>query len=490
MPYGWLRNGALGDPLRPALVHEGLVVTYGELLQATRGLVAVLRGWGVGAGDRVGVQLGKTPEFVAAVCAIDGAGGAALLLDTALTPGEVDDYSSRAGAAFVLSGSDTPADASSGPARRAVPPLAELARLAGGQGDAEGIGRADPDSYLLMLMSSGTTGRPKIVPKTRRKLHTLIRSLSAAIPLHPDDRVLMTLPLFHASGLFKGVMAALAHGCTLYLEPFSPRATAHTIERAGITVLFGAPFIYNALLETEFSTRPDFSTLRLVASGTAAQSRDVMREFHRRFGVRMSLSYGCTECGSTTFGLPPTDDPAPGWVGWPLPGLTVEIRGPDGVCIPSGEEGSIVVRSPAASTCYLGAPAATAAKFQDGCVMTGDIGRLTPDGALCLTGRQKDMISVAGKKVAPSEVEAVLRLHPQVSEALVLPGRSEDGSEMVEAYVEAREPLTPGALRAFCGPRLAAFKVPRRFRVVERLPRSATGKLVRRAPGPDGSAGG
>ncbi|MDP6439795.1 MAG: AMP-binding protein [Candidatus Brocadiia bacterium] len=489
MPYGWLRDATQRQPDRVALVHAGVSVTYGELLRATRAMIGVLREWGIEPGDHVATQMAGTPEYVAALCAVDGAGAALLPLDPTLKAGEVDAYCQRAGVRLVVVEPDKPGEQSPGGVpRRAAPCLVELARMQGLRPEDEGPWPPEAARYVLMLMSSGTTGRPKIVPRTRRELHGALRVENAAMPLREEDRLLGALPLFHGAGLFKALLGCLTQACTLYLQPFSPRGAVRTIEREGITVLKGAPLIYRSLAETEFSALPRLGTLRLATSGTAMQPRQVAQVLRRKFGVRLTIDYGSTEAATATAGLPLADDPGTGWVGRPLPGVTVEVWGADGERLPAGQEGQVVVKSPGAASCYLDDPEATASTFREGFVLTGDIGYRTPGGDLHLVGRQKEMISVAGKKVSPAEVEDVLRQHPQVSEALVMPEREADGDEVVSAYVECVGELTPGILRTFCAERLAPFKAPRRVKFVDRLPRSATGKVLRRAP--DCSKGG
>jgi long-chain acyl-CoA synthetase len=321
-----------------------------------------------------------------------------------------------------------------------------------------------------------------MVPRTREQLRAQRRVINSRMTLRAQDRLFAGLPLFHAAGLFKTMLGSLEHGCTLYLEPYSPRTAAATIEREEITVVHAAPFAYKALAETRFASRPRFGSVRLATFGTALMPPEVVRKCREEFGLLLTPEYGTTEAGTSAMGLPLRGELEPGWVGWPFNEVTADILGPDGECLPPGHEGQLAIRNPAAADGYLDDPEAAAATFRDGRVLTGDLAFLTPEGGIRLVGRMKDMISIAGKKVSPAEVEAVLREHPDVSEALVVPARTDDGQEVVSAYVETAAALTPGALRAFCAERLAAFKLPRRMRFVSQLPRSATGKVVRRVP--------
>ena len=475
MPYGWLQRAAGTAPRKPALVAEGRTHTYDELLRATCALAALLREWGVEPGDRVATRMASTPEFAAAFCALDAVGAAMLPLDPALKPNEVSSCCQRANVRLLLAG------AVDGPVCRPVPPLDELARMSQA-GPLPERPEGEQGRYALMLMSSGTTGRPKIVPRTREQLHAERRAINSRMTLRPGDRLFAGLPLFHTAGLFLTLLGSLEHGCTLYLAPYSPRTAAEIIERERITVMHGAPFEYKALAETRFERPPRFDSMRFATFGTALMPPEVVRVCRERLGLVLTPEYGSTEAGPSVMGLPLYGELEPGWIGWPLGGVSIDILGPDGECLPPGREGQLAICHPGAATGYLDDPEATAATFRDGRVLTGDLGALTPEGGIRLAGRMKDMVSVGGKKVAPAEVEAVLREHPDVSEALVLPGEGDAGQEIVTAYVETTAPLTPGAVRTFCGERLAAFKVPRRLAFVPKLPRSATGKVVRRVP--------
>jgi long-chain acyl-CoA synthetase len=240
------------------------------------------------------------------------------------------------------------------------------------------------------------------------------------------------------------------------------------------------------LLETPFAEPPDFSSLRSVASSGGPLPATIVEGFARRWSIRVRAGYGTTEAGSVAPGDGGPGPHRPGCVGRPFAPVTVEIRGPDDRPLPAGQTGRLVIRTPAAATGYLDAPAATAAVFRDGWVHTGDLGRYDEAGRLFVLGRDKPMIIVAGRKVAPAEVEACLRAHPCVAAVAVRGEGDGAGGERVKAFVVPAGEVTARQLQEFCGERLADFKVPRTVEFVASLARGPLGKTV----APDGAADG
>ncbi|MBM4042151.1 MAG: long-chain fatty acid--CoA ligase [Planctomycetes bacterium] len=476
MPSGLLARSVELFASRPAILEGGRRVTYAELWDTVQASSRALAACGVEPGSVVALQMANSLESVVTLFAARGLGATVLLLDPALTPEDVGRHCERAGARWLL--------------REGAGP--------------EPLGGATPHEggYAFLVLSSGTAGRPKIVPRTPEQAVAAVRVLHDTVPYLPEDRVFGIPPFFHNYGLYDVLVKTLASGAMLCLERFVPRRAAATVEREGITVLAATPFMYRLMAETRFARRPDFSSVRLAISAGSPLTATVAQAFEQQFGVRIASLYGSTETGPIaitvekgTFYFSPrkVDCPLfcePGCVGRPCKGVEVAILDAEGhrqdACA-TGEAGQVAVRSPANAPCYLDDAEASARVFQRGAVLTGDLGRLDADGRLFLLGRHRPMLDVAGKKVSPAEVEACLREHPAVVSALVRSERAAGGGERLVALVEAAGPVTPLELREHCARHLAGFKVPRDIRLVPSLACGALGKSP--IPPPNASEG-
>ncbi len=467
-----LEQNAAKSPAKPAIVEQSRITTYSDLSRAASALSCLLRDAGIRANSVVGVQIPSSAEYVATLFAAWRLGAAVLPLDPALKPAEVELYCPRVGAAAVLRLGE------------GVPPIAALlgSRTAGC--------REPPDQderLALVLVSSGTTGWPKFVPRTAARVRAAAGLLKTGIECSEDDRVLGVLPLCHSAGLFHVLLSTIERGATLFVEPFSPRQAASTIESQRVTMLFASPFMYRLLGETEFAVPPDFSSLRVAYTGTSALSRSVVRQFEERFGIPLTQGYGTSETHAIAVTRAGQRLSQPNLVGQPYPAVTVVVRAEDGTPAPVGAAGAICVRSPAAASEYVGDAQASAVTFQNGFVMTGDLGRTDESGNLFILGRQRPLWSVAGRKVAPAEIEACLLGHPAVAEALADGEPGPDGYHRIRARVVRSGDVTAHELRVHCAERLADYKVPRRIEFVSSLSRGPMGKT---AAGPTSAASG
>ncbi|HUT34325.1 MAG TPA: AMP-binding protein [Planctomycetota bacterium] len=467
MPSGLLAHSAEQFAARPAILEGERRVTYGELWDAVQTASRTLGARGVAPGSVVALQMANSLESVVTLFAARVQGATVLLLDPALTREDVRSHCERAGAQLLL---------------RAAAQV-------------EQVGDATPreGGYAFLVLSSGTAGRPKIVPRTPEQAAASARVFHDTVPYVPEDRVFGIPPFFHNYGLHDILVNTLASGAMLCLERFVPRRAAAMVEREGITVLAATPFMYRLMAETKFARRPDFSTVRLAISAGSPLTVAVARGFEQQFGVRITTLYGSTETGPIAIALDDDGAGEPGCVGRPCVGVQVAILNPDGQPVDADEVGQVAVRSPANAPGYLDDPEASARVFLVShlhlalggevrnedvtpTVLTGDLGRLDADGRLFILGRNRPMLDVAGKKVSPAEVEACLRSHPAVADAVVRGERTAEGDERIVALVEATGPVTPLELREHCGRRLAGFKVPRHIRLVQSLARGALGK--------------
>jgi long-chain acyl-CoA synthetase len=331
----------------------------------------------------------------------------------------------------------------------------------------------------LVLYTSGSTGRPKGAVLSHAALTFANRSWGGpVIGLREDDVVLAALPLSHAFGLNGALLAPLLAGVTVRLvERFVPEAVAEVLARDGVTVLPGVATMFHRLLELPgFEGAP---RLRLGVSGAAPCPWDLAQAWRARTGVRIVRGYGSTELFRPLSYLAADPTDYPDCVGRPVPGVDIRVVDDAGCRVAAGEEGELLIRTPAVMEGYLGNAAETAAVLAGGWFATGDLARLTPDGYVSIVGRKRERIKRGGHSVFPAEVETVLLAHPAVSEAAVVGVPDAALGEEVAAFVALRSGATPDELIAWCRERLAAFKYPRRITVLATLPRSATGKVLK-----------
>lgn len=347
----------------------------------------------------------------------------------------------------------------------------------------EAVTSAGDDAYVLY--TSGSSARPKAVPLQHYAAVENAFNIGERMELTPEDRVWVAVPLFWAYGAVNALPAALTHGSALVLqEAFDAAEAIDLIERHACTAAYTLPNMTNALI-----AQPSFSTERtatLRTGLTIGSESDV-----RRAAVDLGIPAICNIYGGTeTYGnccVSPASWPLERRLesqGPPLPGVELRIVGPEGEDLPQGEVGEILVRGYVMQG-YVAAEGSAAADtpFVDGWYRTGDLGSLGEDGRLRFSARATDMIKTGGINVAPREVEEFLELHPDISEVAVVGVPDEQAGEVPVAYVTGRSgsSLDGEELRAYCLERIARYKVPARFHVVDDLPKLDTGKLARRA---------
>ncbi|MGA4539079.1 AMP-binding protein [Uniformispora flossi] len=353
-----------------------------------------------------------------------------------------------------------------------------------------------PNDHSHIIFTSGTTGTPKGVLLNHRALVRLYAAYSGIWGIREGDRYLVPLPFFHTGGQ-SAVLSCLTRGATILpLAVFDPGKVLELVDRLKVSVLIGAPTIFASLLDHPDRDAYDLSSLRLAATGAAVVPVQLVERCRAELPFeRFITAYGLTECHGTATMCREDDDPETVATtnGSALPSVEVRIVGPDGSDLPTGEPGEVWVRGYNVTEGYLDDPASTAqAVDPDGWLHTGDIGTLDIRGNLAITDRLKDMFIVGGFNVSPAEVEQVLTRHPAVSEAAVIGVPDGRLGEVGQAYLIPKPGAAvpePAEIDAWCRERMANFKVPRSFVVVDTLPRNATGKVqkteLREAAGRD-----
>lgn len=469
----------------------GRKVTYDQTLQISQRIAAKLVSDGVRPGDRVAMQVEKSPEAVALYLATLQIGGIFLPLNTAYTGAEMDYFVDDAAPKVLVC---DPSAAAQHTHRSSAGLMVEtLGTEQDGtllQADAPHteVHPAQPDEPASILYTSGTTGRSKGAVLTHRNLASNCRSLLEAWQYTSEDRLIHALPIFHIHGLFVAANMTLAAGASMYWLPkFDAEAILDLLPQS--TVLMGVPTFYTRLLKSDRLTRELCSGVRLFVSGSAPLLATDHEAFAERTGHAILERYGMTETGMNTTN-PYVEDPdadggprKPGTVGRPFPGVEVRVASrEDGGEVSQGEVGSVEVRGPNVFSGYWQMPEKTAEEFrEDGFFITGDLGRIDEDGYLCIVGRDKDLIISGGFNVYPKEIEEVIDDHPGVLESAVVGVPHPDFGETVLAAVVPRDPSAADGLaqnlEALVGERLARFKQPRAYRIVEALPRNVMGKV-------------
>jgi long-chain acyl-CoA synthetase len=361
----------------------------------------------------------------------------------------------------------------------AARPLASVAL----EGAAGAVPAPDAERGSLVLLTSGTTGIPRLVRRRARALDAVGCHGAAALGLGPDDAMLLAIPLCHSFGIDQGLLAAVTAGCRIELhQGFAlPRVRA-ALQGDGITSLPAVPYLFDLLARSVQPGERPAPALRRAISAGSMLPHAVFEEFGARFQLAIGQIYGATEFGSVTYGDPRAPDFRARGVGRPLPEVEIRILDPESPRpqhpLAHGAAGVVAVSSASMFEGYVGEPAPA---LPDGFFLTGDIGALDAQGQLELTGRLALLIDVGGRKVNPLEVESVLESHPAVQAAAVVPARYSRTVSRLKAIIVPDGAGAPdgAALRSYLREQLDEYKIPRRFEFRESLPRSATGKLLR-----------
>lgn len=484
MELDWLRDRALRDPHGPALiVDDGL--TWGALDARAEETAGRLWRLGVRPGDRVALLAGTSVDTVTVFHALPRLGAILVPLNVRLSAEEAAWQAAHCGAgAFIYDSPEHPA------AARVASDLPGAARAALGKGLAGDPRLADlapedfpppalaPDSLHTIVYTSGTTGRPKGAMLTRANHRASAEGARERLDLGPEDRWLACMPLCHVGGLSILIRSAICGFAVVLQDGFDERRVIDAIAKERVTFVSLVPPMLRRILEADPEGGTDLSSLRCVLLGGAPLPDDLLAECLRR-GIPAAPTYGLTECASQVATLPPDRlREGAGTVGPPLPGVEIRILREDGSAAGAEEVGEIAVRSPIVSPGYWGHDAAR----RGGWHATGDLGRVDARGYLEVVGRKSEMIVTGGENVSPAEVERVLLAHPDVLEAAVAGIPDPRWGERVVAAVVPRAGARPtaGDLAAHCRLRLAGYKVPRAIALVDALPRSALGKVLRR----------
>lgn len=469
------------------VLEDGRAYSYADLEDISGRYARLLADLGVAKGERVAVQVEKSPEAIFLYLACLRAGAIILPLNPAYTKAEVGYFLGDAEPKVVVCRPEAE-DAVREAARAAgVAHVLTLDQSDGGSlperardlTPIDGCVAAEADDVAAFLYTSGTTGRSKGAMLTHRNLGSNALALHKTWGFRPDDVLLHALPLFHTHGLFVATHCVLLNGTgMLFLPKFDADAIVRLLPRA--TVMMGVPTFYTRLLAHPAFTAEACRNMRLFISGSAPLLEETFHAFRQRTGHTILERYGMTETGMNTSN-PLDGERIAGTVGFPLPGVEARVCDENGKLLGPGEIGVIEVRGPNVFLGYWRMPEKTVAEFRpDGFFITGDVGKIDERGYIHIVGRAKDLIISGGFNVYPKEVELCIDRIDGVVESAVIGVPHPDFGEAVLAVVKrapGRDDLTADAVVAACKTELANFKVPKHAHFVDELPRNAMGKV-------------
>jgi malonyl-CoA/methylmalonyl-CoA synthetase len=458
-----------------ALEFQGSAYSFGELDARSNRLARLLTQRELKKGDRLCVYLANCIEMIDLYLACIKLGVIFVPINILYRERELNHILTDAEPAAVVSTTPFPSHA----------PLwnpADLTREAAALAELTPAGRPqvpiDGDSPAGIIYTSGTTGVSKGAILTHNNFAANALNLLTCWQISSADRFLLTLPLFHVHGLGNGLHCWLIAGCRMrLLERFEHQKASAEFLDYRPTLFFGVPAMYVRLLDLPAEQAREIgSFMRLFVSGSAPLPAQIFEEFRERFGHAPLERYGMSET-LMNIGNPYLGERRPGSVGLPLPGVSVRLLDSEGGPVAYGEVGEVHLKGPNIFAGYWRREDATRAAFADGYFRTGDIATRTPDGYYTLCGRKSDLIISGGFNIYPREIEEFLQEQDGVAEAAVAAAPDRVRGEVPVAYVVTTRDINPRDLEAACREKLASFKVPRSFIVVDKLPRNALGKV-------------
>jgi long-chain acyl-CoA synthetase len=504
---------------RPAIYYFDTAITYRELDETTDALAAGLRKLGFEPGDRLAVYLQNVPQFVMAAVAAWKAGGIMVTVNPMLKGGELTTLLTDSGARGLVTleslwrevakavvpstdvdiaittseldflEGDVPALLQGSMRDRddATVDLLELVESHRGEKPPEPTLASDDVAFLTY--TSGTTGPPKGAMNTHGNVTFNSQAYRDWIGLGADDVLYGVAPLFHITGLVGHIGVCMLTGMPLVLSyRFDPDVALELIERHRVTFTVGSITVFIALMNAPTASERDVSSFKKIVSGGAPIAPPTVEAFERQFGAYIHNIYGLTETTSPShcvpFGVRAPVDEASGAlsVGVPIFNTVVRVADDEGNDVPPGEVGEIVTTGPQVVVGYWNQPEETKNAIPSGHLHTGDVGLMDERGWFYIVDRKKDMINAAGYKVWPREVEDALYAHDAVREAAVVGVPDAYRGETVKAFVslKAGAQVDADELISFCRERMAAYKYPRQVEFVDELPKTASGKVLRR----------
>ncbi len=473
-----------GQPENLALIMRDSAITYAEMGKKVAAARTQLAAHGVKRGDRVALISKNSAEFVLAYLAIVSLGAIVVPINFQLVAREIAYMVKNAGIKLLLTAQTIKLEQALDEAGVTFPvkqlSLSDTA-LWTAQGEIIPPCIVDENDVATLIFTSGTTGYSKGAMLTHKNLLSdAINFVKAFIPLTANDRVLCVLPMYHCFAWTCAVLAPLVKGAGVFIqETFVIRETLSIIREEGITAFFGVPAMFQ--LFTTWGQRNDFEKVQLLVSGGASLPQEIANQFRAKMNRTVVEGYGLSEA-SPVVSVNPVDKVKTGSIGLPLPEVLVRIVGEDGTELSRGEIGELTVSGPTIMKGYYNLPAETERALQDGWLHTGDLAYQDDEDYIFIVDRLKDMIITGGENIYPREIEELLYAYPGVTEAAVIgvPDKLRGHAACAYLVLAEGEQLDKRKLRDYLSARVAAYKVPKDFYLLEELPKNPTGKVLKR----------
>ena len=474
-------------PQKTAIVLGSQRVTYRELSEASNRIANALIGLGLGKDDHIAILMSHSPEWVINYFGVIKAGGVAVLLSSRLKAPELDSFLRDSDARILITEKEFFQMLSA--VLPTIPGLKQVLEVDGGSYKTMVAGSSavppdvdiDDEDKATIIYTSGVLGRQKGVMHTHASLLGTPDIVSAGVGRGRDDVVIDTVPFFYLFGLSEVLFGSIIKGATMVIIPqFTPRVVLEAIERERGSILFGVPAMHNALamLREEVIKGYDLSSLRVASSAGAKTSPRLMKMLEDKLGLTLCETYGLSELSVVSMST--IDDQKLGTVGKPI--CDFKIVDDSGAEVAAGEMGEALFKAPWMMKEYYKAPDLTAEVIKDGWFHTGDLVRMDEDGYLEYVEKKSFIIvTPSGLKISPWEVEDVLLRHPGIAEAAYVGVRDAYGGLVPTAFIvlKERQGVTTGEIADFCRQNLADFKLPKRFKFVDSIPKTGSGKLNR-----------
>ena len=492
-----LERQAKRSPDKVAYRDASRSITFGELERETRHLATWLRKFSGSEKPIVAVWLPNSVDWIVSTLAAVRAGGIAVPVSYDAAANEVSYRIDDAQCTFVIAKTERTAMLDQiagevpssrkwiliGPSERAE--ASDFAALCATPANGVELPAEDIDEASYIIYTSGTTGLPKgVLISTRAILWTTASCWWPTLGINENDRLLSPLPLFHSYALTLSVLAVLATGAEAYLmERFSTKGAIEMLKEGEFTLMPGVPTMFHYLMQAAAEEEaPLFKSMRYCISAGAILPGSLNNEFEKRFGVQLLDGYGITEMSTmVTMNWPGTARVA-GSCGLPLLGLSLRIIDPvSGKDVPFGEEGELICRGPNLMIGYNRKPEETKKVLRDGWYYTGDLARSDKNGFITITGRVKEIIIRGGQNIAPAEVEETVTVLDGVLECAIVGISHESLGEVAVAFIVPKPGRTvqEEAVKSHCAAHLSAYKVPEKIEIVEEIPRTGSGKIMR-----------
>jgi long-chain acyl-CoA synthetase len=477
-----LETVAAMQPRRVSILYGDERITYADMSARIHAYGARLQAaHGLRPGDRVGILLKNSPEFIYVLYAALKSGATVVPINTFLKAPEIQHIVDDCQLKCLVTSADFD-DTVSKVKAVAIVPLEKLGQAV--DTAAPNWPPVAPTDLAVIIYTSGTTGKSKGAMLTHDNITSNVRSCIKALEPTKTDRLTLLLPMFHSFMLTVCIFTPLSMGAGIVLiksvQPF--KAAMREIIRNRATILVGIPQLFQALADAKIPFWLHWVLkLHLAVSGAAPLPGETLAKFDRKFRFPLLEGYGLSEASPVVSFNPIRGVRKAGSVGLPLPEVQVKIFDDHDQELPAEQVGEIAVSGPNVMRGYYNHPEETAAALHGNWLHTGDMGKKDADGYIYIVDRRKEMLLVRGMNVYPREIEEVLHQFPNVREAAVVPKPDEKRGEVPIAFVSPVEgaKLEPGAILSFCRERLADYKIPREIRVVESLPRTATGKIAK-----------